>query len=97
LGTLLSASAASAQVTSFSGFGAGGGWHSFVTTDTPLLDSFFFRFPDHDNHVEDIALLPSGDLIRIGFQDESEDDRFFYNIEYRSTPRTTGTNPIVIA
>ncbi len=83
------------------GYSKGGGtFQPYPVSGVPLLDSFYFRFTDHERHVQAITVEPASPVhdpcaecspvpagqIFLTFQDEDRDDEYFFRVSHVELP-----------
>lgn len=97
----LAAHLSAAHAAEIEGYSRGGGvFRSYAVNGVPLLDSFYFRFTDHERHVQAIQVEPASPVhnpcaecspvppgqIFLTFQDEDRDDEYFYKVSHVDLP-----------
>jgi hypothetical protein len=75
-------------------------FREYPITGVPLLDSFYFRFIEHDHHIEAIGVKPASPipdpcyecaevppgLMEVSFHDEGRDDNYYFRISHAELP-----------
>jgi len=93
LATVLLATPAAAAATEVTGFATGTVYRAFSSSGTALLDHFYYRYSDGDEHLRHISALPqSNGTIQIAFHDINADNKYFYRVAHQHTGSTSITH-----
>jgi hypothetical protein len=75
-------------------------FRDYPINGVPLLDSFYFRFLEHEHHIEAIGIEPASPipnpcyecsdvpagLMALAFQDEGRDDNYYFRVSHAELP-----------